>query len=145
MLTMVGVNGASATKRVRGSDSRRQPGWEVEVVVSRRISDLIVVARSANGDVVTDFKVVVFATDRTRWYAASRFLAYEATLRDGTVRVSGLPPGEYYVATIDGRSRIGKAEALEDSAFLESLVADATKVTLAEGEHRAVSVRLLDR
>jgi hypothetical protein len=145
MLKTVLVNGADATDMVLGFGTPAQSLREVEVVLTRRISDLIVVARSANGDVVTDFKVVVFATDRTRWYAASRFLAYEATLRDGTVRVSGLPPGEYYVATIDGRSRIGKAEALEDSAFLESLVADATKVTLAEGEHRAVSVRLLDR
>jgi hypothetical protein len=118
---------------------------DVEVVLTRRISDLIVMARSANGDAVTDFKVVMFATDRERWYAASRFLAYEATVRDGAVSVTGLPAGEYYMATIDGRSRIGKAEALEDSAFLESLIADATKVTLVEGEHRALSVRLIDR
>jgi hypothetical protein len=114
-------------------------------VLTRRISELTVVAHAANGDASHDVKVIAFATDRTRRFAGSRFLAFEAGVHDGAVSVRGLPAGDYYVVAIDGRSRIGKPEALEDSAFLESLVGDATKVTLVEGEHRPVSVKVLDR
>jgi hypothetical protein len=143
-LKAVRVNGADATDGTLVFGTAEQSLRDVEVVLTNRVTELTAVSRSGNGSgVPPDFNVVVFPTDRARWYAGSRFLAYGVANRDGAVSVRGLPPGEYYLAAIDGRAGVGEAEALEDGGVLESLVAG--RVTLTEGERRSVSVKVIDR
>jgi hypothetical protein len=62
----------------------------------------------------------------------------------GTTTWHGLPPGEYYVATMT-RGAFDESGTLDDRDFLERLVAGAAKVTLTEGQSRSVSVTVIER
>ena len=70
--------------------------------------------------------IVVLSSDRTAWRLASRRIAHARPATDGSYAVSGLPPGEYFVAAVT----MLEPGALEDRRFLEMLAAQATRVTL---------------
>jgi len=65
--------------------------------------------------------------------------------RDGTALLPGLPPGEYFVAALDGRVELSEAERLDIGTLMERLTAGAARVTLTEGEKQSVSVRIVER
>ena len=88
--------------------------------------------RDATGQPVSDFRVLVFSTTQEHWATKilPRWTASVRAAADGTFRIGGLPPGEYYVcAFVDA----GQAPS-PDSALLTSLVPASIKITLAEGE-----------
>ena len=92
---------------------------------------------NAQGQPLTNVRVVVFAVDPSLRYAESRFLGRAMTDRDGHYRVEGLPPGDYYVSAIDRRAQ----GDMEDPDFLESLVVHATRTTLSERAHLVISLQ----
>jgi hypothetical protein len=51
---------------------------------------------------------------------------------DGRYRISGLPPGEYYLAAMTDVD----PTKLDDPSFLESLIPRAVKVVIGEGERK---------
>jgi hypothetical protein len=61
----------------------------------------------------------------------------------GAFALRGMGPGEYYVAAIDRRDGIDLDDRSDDSEFLESLIAGAVRVTVAEGQLAGVIVRLI--
>jgi hypothetical protein len=86
----------------------------------------------ASGQPVSQFRVLVFTTNRALW--SSRALRrWNASVRagaDGSFRVSGLPAGQYYVcAFVDS----GQSQAA-DAALLESLAPASIVIALADGE-----------
>jgi len=85
--------------------------------------------------------VIVFSTDRDRWYPAWRFFRTASAGADGTATVAALPAGGYYTAAIAELPADGP-DALQDPAFLESLVPRATTVILGEVGQRTISLRL---
>jgi hypothetical protein len=86
-----------------------------------------------------EYSIVVFSTDRSYWTDAPRRTSGAIKLgSDGGYKVTGLPPGEYYMsalADIDARQ-------LADPSVLESLIPASIKVTLAEGEKKRQDLRL---
>ena len=85
-----------------------------------------------SGQPVSQFRVLVFTTNRALW--SSRALRrWNASVRagaDGSFRVSGLPPGQYYVcAFVDS----GESQA-PDAALLESLAPSSITIALVDGE-----------
>jgi Carboxypeptidase regulatory-like domain len=107
-------------------------------VITGHVTD----ARSAP---VRDYAVVVFSTERTKWFANSRFLKLGRPSQDGTFEVVGLPPGEYWVAAVDsiqGNQSFGEWEKPD---VLEALSTRATRVTLTERERSMVMLRLIRR
>ena len=116
-----------------------------EVVVSN--------AAAAIGGHVTDsasapvgsYSVIVFSTDRSKWFTTSRFLRLARPAQDGSFEVLGLPPGEYWVAAVDpveGNEVSGdwlKPETLEQLSFR------ATRVTLMERERFMTVLRVIRR
>ena len=94
---------------------------------------------------VSRYSVVVFSTDRRQWFARSRFLRLAQPAEDGSFEVTGLPPGEYWVAATDpveGNDVSGdwlKPETLEQLSFR------ATRVTLTERERFMTVLRLVRR
>jgi hypothetical protein len=84
--------------------------------------------------------VIVFPVDRERWTNTGvrpRALRLVGTDSRGGYRVSDLPPGEYFVAAT--------ATALStwaDPASLQLLARAATRVQLADGEKKALELRL---
>jgi hypothetical protein len=59
--------------------------------------------------------------------------------------VRALPPGDYYVAAVDKRGIADVAGEIENPDFLESLVANATRVTIGAGQRVSLTLRVLAR
>ena len=68
---------------------------------SAAISGHVTDAKSA---AVSNYSVVVFPTDRTKWLEPSRSLRTARPAQDGSFEVTSLPPGEYWVAATDPMS-----------------------------------------
>jgi hypothetical protein len=93
----------------------------------------------AKGMANADTDVIAFPADTALWR--------EGIINNRRVRLThvtsrarfefDLPPGEYYLAAVSGAA----ATNIQDPAFLERIVAGATKVTLAEAEQRAVQLK----
>jgi hypothetical protein len=81
--------------------------------------------------------VVVFPTDRRKWYDGSRFVRSTSIVESGLFRVSGVPPGEYFVAAVADALATEKwarflGGAPPDRDVLERLRGSARRVLLAE-------------
>ena len=87
------------------------------------------------------FTVVAFSADRTNWFAGSRHLKRASSSSNGSFEVSGLPPGEYFVAAVD---TLGPGD-WQASNNLEALVQGATRVTVRESQVQTVTLRLRRR
>ena len=90
------------------------------------------------------YSAVVFPTDRASWISRSQFIKHVRASADGTFRVTSLPPGSYYVAAVRNLTAPVGIDEWEP-AELERLAGLATRVTVAEGETRAVRPRLAFR
>jgi hypothetical protein len=117
----------------------------VEAVVSDAGGTIAGHVTDARSIPVANYSVIVFSTDRTKWFANSRFLKFGRPSQDGGFEVIGLPPGEYWVAavdTIEGSQNFGEWQKPE---VLESLAPRATRVVLAERERYMTVLRLITR
>lgn len=86
----------------------------------------------AAGQPASEYRVLVFTTNRTLWASPVLLRRWSASSRaavDGTFHVTGLPPGEYYVCAMTE----GAQAATFDTAFFDSIVPQSIKITLAEG------------
>ena len=88
--------------------------------------------------------VIVFSTDREKWVAASGYLRRAQASADGSFRVGGLPPGDYYVAAVASDVSVDAGEWQEPEA-LHALTSAARRVTLGEGEPYVTDLRLIRR
>ena len=116
-----------------------------EIVVSNAGGIVAGHVTDAKSAPVLDYAVVIFSTDRNKWFANSRFLKLGRPSQDGGFEVMGLPPGEYWVAAVDsieGNQSFGEWEKPE---VLEGLSARATRVTLTERKRSTVMLRLIRR
>jgi hypothetical protein len=113
---------------------------DVVVTYSDRQTELDGRLIDVNGQPASQFRVVVFSTNRERWAlpALQRWIASIRAGVDGSFRVTGLPPGEYYVSAFTDN-----AQSQQDvGAILESLAPASIKITLADGEKHAQTFRV---
>jgi len=113
-------------------------------VLTDRITELSGTIADDRARPVSGAFVVVFSTDRDRWYQASRFLRRTAAGPNGVFSVTGLSFGAYYVAAVAQLPPYGE-DGWQDPEFLERLAAGATTVTLSEGQKQLVNLRLPSR
>lgn len=115
----------------------------VDVVLTNRTSVLQGRVNDRNARALARQPLVVFTTDRSRWFAGSRYLLPAITGVDGAYRVEGLPAGTYYVAP-----RVGEMagdDAWSDPVYLESLIPLALTVSLSDGQTSTANLRLEER
>jgi hypothetical protein len=86
-----------------------------------------------------DASVVVFSSDRSRWYDTSRYVRTTLADADGAFDLPGLAAGTYYAVAV-GRLPDEGPDGWRDPELLDALRAAATTVTLGEGQK--VSLRL---
>ena len=144
-LKAIRVNGADVTDEPMPFGTKDESLTNVEIVLTNRAASISGSVTDARGQTVTNYTVVVFATNAERWYQASRFLRFSLPKADGTFAAPDLPPGEYYLAAVD---RMQGAEAFgewQDPAFLESIAPRATRLTLSDGQAASVTTRLIVR
>jgi hypothetical protein len=91
------------------------------------------------GTPVTSATVVAFARDSQKWFEESRWIRAVRPDRQGNYRIDGLPPGEYLAVAID----YVEDGTLNDAAFIESLRDRGEPLSLAEGETRTVTLKLV--
>ena len=118
---------------------------DVVVVLTNRVTQLSVSVLDARGQIPSECTVVVFSTDRDRWYPGSRFFGRMSTGRpDGRFGLSGLPPGDYYLAAVGDLPVLREGvDGWQDPQLLESLAFQATRATLTESQTLSLNLRLI--
>ena len=117
------------------------PGHTIEglvIVLTRKLTELtgqIIGERNAPD---TDATVIAFADSADRWTFGSRYIRVARPNQDGRYTLRGLPPHDYLVAVVKELEG-GQAQ---DPEFLDSLRAQAVRVTLNEGESKVQDLKL---
>jgi hypothetical protein len=117
---------------------------DVEVVLTDRMTELSGTIADDRATPAASASLIVFPTNRDRWYPSSRFLRTTTAGADGAFTLAGLPMGTYYAAAVAQLPQEGR-DAWQDPAFLESLVPRASTVTLSEAQKISLNLRLPSR
>ena len=143
-LKEIRVNGIDATDRAMPFGRADQSLGDVEVVLTDVVSELGGTVGNDVGDPLPGSFVVVFATDRSRWYAASRFLRTAMAGAGGAFSIAGLPFGTYDAAAVMRLPAEGD-DAWQDSEFLNELLRRASTITIRDGEKQTLNLRVGER
>jgi hypothetical protein len=124
-LKSVFANGVDVTDRALPFGQPQQSLSDVEIVVTNRLTELVGSVTDRSGDVTRNYTLLVFSTDRDRWYAGSRFFRRAVPDANGSFTLRGLPPGDYHIAPLSLADvpRDGET-AWQDPEFLESIAGD---------------------
>jgi hypothetical protein len=159
--TLTGVSAGSHLIRAGGNTTR---GWILKSVTvgGRDVTDTPIQVRSGEtvsnvvvaftdrqneitgtvsdeqGAPVPDFTVLAFPTDSSLWRPQARQIMTARPDQTGTYRIRGLPPGEYYLVTVDPTEQ---GEWFEP-AYLDDHRAGAVRVTLADADVKTQDFRI---
>ncbi len=111
------------------------------ITLTDRIAEINGTA-TRGGAAATDYSVVIFADDESRWRFPSRFVRSTRGDQQGRFTVRGLPPDVSYLAAAVSRLEDGDAE---DPEFLAQLRGRASSVSLREGETKTIELRVIER
>jgi protocatechuate 3,4-dioxygenase beta subunit len=139
-LKAVMLDGRDVTETALDFDGGREVKG-LEVILTRKRSEVSGDVREARGQAARDFVVVLFSEDDRYWTPDSRFVATGRADQQGRFRIGEMPDGAYLIAAVDflesGEER--------DPELLRQLRSRATRLTLGEGETRTISLRLQGR
>ena len=93
---------------------------------------------SSRGQPVTDFVVVAFSTDNTKWGYMTRFVRTARPDQSGTFTINGLPGGSYVVAALE---YLEPGEE-QDPEVLERLRPLGSSVTIRDGQPANVTLTM---
>jgi hypothetical protein len=110
----------------------------VEIRLTERATTLTGAVQDARGAAVSDYTVVAFAAERAKWGYQTRFVRSARPDQDGRFSIRALPPGDYLVVALE---YVETGQEL-DPEQLEKWRTHGTKVTLAEGEAKPLSLTL---
>jgi protocatechuate 3,4-dioxygenase beta subunit len=136
-----GVDITDITDRALPFGRKDQSLTGVEVVLTDRVSALVGTIRDQNARPSPGASLIVFSADRARWYPTSRFVRKTAAAADGAFSLTGLPAGIYYAAAV-GQLPLEGEDAWQDPEFLDTLVLQASTVTIVEGQPLSLSIRV---
>jgi hypothetical protein len=118
---------------------------DVDIVVSDAGAAIEGRATDGRDAAVAAYSVVVFSTNRDLWYPRSPHRSAARSEQDGSFRVTGLPPGEYFVAAVNRLDPFRLGGEMNDPDVLEQFAAQAEQVTLSERDRRRLNLRLIRR
>jgi Carboxypeptidase regulatory-like domain len=110
----------------------------VAVVLTDKINEINGTVTTDQGVPASEYTVLAFSTNTAFWRPQSRQIATTRPDQTGQYRIRTLPPGEYYVVAVD------PAEQGEwfEPAYLDEHRAGAVRVTLSEGDVKAVDFKM---
>lgn len=108
----------------------------VEIRLTSRVTDLGGTVVDSRQQPVAGATVILFAADRARWGARSRYIMTQISLPSGAFRFRGLPPGRYLAVALEEMG----ADAAVDPTLLTAVVANATPVTIANGINEPIEL-----
>jgi hypothetical protein len=110
----------------------------IDIVLTQRVTDVSGSVQDSRARPITDFVVVAFSTDNTRWGFGTRFVRTVRPNQEGRFSLKGLPPDEYYLIALDYLEQGEEG----DPEQLEKWKANATRVTLVDGEPKSLTLKL---
>ena len=111
----------------------------VEVFLTNRVTSIAGRVTDDKANPVSDYSVLVFAADRAKWTDRSRFVALGRPSQDGSFKISGLPPEDYFAIALPAV----QGTQWQDPDFLKSIEEKATRFLLGDGEAKTLTLRLL--
>ena len=115
------------------------PVTGVQIVFTTRSSRVTGTATDDKGQAAADYVVALFAEDRAKWGFMSRYQQIARPDQSAGFEVRNLPSGRYLAVALDALEdgQIG------DPELLERLRPLATPFTLAEGEQKSVTLKVV--
>lgn len=111
----------------------------VRVVLTQTASTVSGSVRDERGNAVLDTTVVVFPEDERQWIYQSRFIRTARPDTSGRFEITGLPAADdYRIVALQGL----EAGQSTDPAFLATVRDASQRLSLAEGETKALDLRL---
>ena len=111
---------------------------ELVITFTDKITEVTGTLFDPAGRPSSGLSIIMFPVNRAQWGTRSRRTMPATAASDGKFRLTGLPPGEYYMAAVTEF----EYPDLSDPSFLEQLAAGAFKITLAEGEKKVQDIRM---
>ena len=111
----------------------------VQVMLSDRVTTVTGQLLDARRAPLGDGTVIVFASEPHTWSEGSRFVRAVRPDQQGQYEIRGLPPGSYLAVAID----YVEEGTWNDPEYLASIRRHAQKLTLREGESRALVLVLV--
>jgi hypothetical protein len=102
----------------------------VAIVFTDQQNEISGTVTTEQGTPVPDYTVLAFPTDGSLWRPLARQIMTARPDQTGKYRIRGLPPGQYYLVTVDPTEQ---GEWFE-SAYLDEHRAGAMRVTLGDGD-----------
>jgi hypothetical protein len=138
MLKKITFNGQDVTDA--GVDFRTKDVEGVEITLTSKVTHVTGGVSDDKGP-VSDYVVVIFASDPTKWIDRSRFVGLVRPAQQGRFRANGLPPEDYLAIALPS---VNGPEFM-DPDFLQQLRAQASSFTLGEGETKTLELKLKRR
>jgi hypothetical protein len=113
----------------------------VSLVFTNKQQEINGTVMNESGQPVTDFTVLAFGVDPDLWRPLARQIATARPDQNGKFQIRSLPPGNYYLATVD------PAEQGEwfEPAFLDQHRISAARVTLGDGDIKTQNFTISSR
>jgi hypothetical protein len=109
------------------------------VIVTDRITTVGGQLADDKGAPIAEGTVIVFASDAEKWSDQSRHVRAVRPDSQGQFRINGLPAGDYLAVALE----YVQDGMWNDPDYLESIRRHTQKLTLTDGESRAVSLKLV--
>lgn len=143
-LKAVIANGVDVTDAALPFGTNDDSLEDVRVVLTNRLTELSGTVTDSRGAAANDYALLIFSSDRERWYPGSRFLRRSGAQSAGNFAVTGLPPGDYFVAPVSGTRVLREnVDAWQDPEFLEAISSRAARAALTEGQKLSISARVI--
>jgi hypothetical protein len=102
----------------------------VAIVFTDKQNEISGTVTNDTGTPMPDYTVLAFPTDASLWRPQARQIMTARPDQTGKYRIRGLPPGQYYVVTVDPTEQ---GEWFEP-AYLDEHRASAARLTLGDGD-----------
>jgi hypothetical protein len=132
--TVHGVDGVDSLFEIRSGENID----DVALTFSARRSELTGKLIDHLGAPATGLAVLVFSTDRSKWYWESRYIAVQPLGADGAFQITGLPAGNYFVGVL---TDIQPGEQFDD-VFLDLTSGAAVVVRIEKGGKTIQNLRV---
>ena len=110
----------------------------LRLVFTDQVSELSGVVHDNQGSALTDFTVIAFPSDASRWQPGSRYIQAARPDQNARYQIHGLPPGEYLLSAVE----VVEQGEWYDPRFLQSLRSGALRLSLDDGETRELNLAL---
>ncbi len=102
----------------------------VAIVFTDQLNEISGTITTEQGTPMSEYTVLAFPTDTSLWRPQARQIMTARPDQTGKYRIRGLPPGQYYLVTVDPAEQ---GEWFEPT-YLDAHRGNAVRVTLAEGD-----------